>query len=155
MALGIAEAPLHTQAAQVPRQAPSRTALPLQILLAEDNPVNQQLAARILEKQGHSVILANDGREAVAVLERQRVDAVLIDVQMPETDGIEATAVIRARERLTGQHVPIIALTAHAMQNDKQWCLASGMDAYISKPMRARDLIELVESVCPEMDRLW
>lgn len=130
------------------RERRSGTSAPLRILLAEDNIVNQHLAARILEKQGHQVILADDGRKAVAALEEQQVDVVLMDVQMPGMDGLEATALIREQEKATGKHIPIIAVTAHAMQNDKQWCLAAGMDAYISKPLRARELVELVESIC-------
>jgi CheY-like chemotaxis protein len=126
------------------------TTAPLRILLAEDNAVNKHLAMRILQKQGHRVILAENGRKAVAELERQPVDLVLMDIQMPEMDGREATALIRERERGTGRHLPIIALTAHAMREDKQWCLAAGMDAYISKPLRARDLIELVERFRPD-----
>jgi two-component system sensor histidine kinase/response regulator len=129
------------------RERRTGTSESLRILLAEDNIVNQHLAARILEKHGHRVILADNGTKAVAALAEQQVDVVLMDVQMPGMDGLEATALIREQEKGTGKHVPIIAVTAHAMQNDKQWCLAAGMDAYISKPLRARELIELVEHI--------
>lgn len=149
VALTVPDRPAHLEL--VPQGLPERspvTSMPLRILLAEDNAVNQQLAASILEKQGHSVILADNGRKAVSELEKRHVDVVLMDVQMPEMDGLEATALIRQREEGTGKHVPIIALTAHAMQNDKQWCLEAGMDAYMSKPLHARELVELIDSVC-------
>ena len=100
----------------------------LRILLAEDNAVNQQLAVRLLEKSGHTVGMAGTGREALAALEREGFDLVLMDVQMPETDGLEATAAIREKERVTHGHVPIIAMTAHAMAGDRERCLAAGID---------------------------
>jgi CheY-like chemotaxis protein len=99
----------------------------------------------VLEKQGHHVTVAPNGHEALAALDRESFDAVLMDVQMPEMDGFETTAAIRARERDTGRHLPIIAMTAHAMQGDRERCLAAGMDSYISKPIKARELIELLE----------
>ena len=120
---------------------------PLRILLAEDNTVNQRLATRLLQKQGHTVELANNGREALAALERQSFDLVLMDVQMPEMDGFEATAQIRAREESGGRRLPIIAMTAHAMKGDRERCLESGMDGYVSKPIQARDLNEAIERV--------
>jgi PAS domain S-box-containing protein len=110
------------------------------VLLAEDNPVNQRLAVRILEKHGCSVTIASDGREALRRYEQQVFDVVLMDVQMPEMDGFEATASIRERERQTGRHVPIIALTAHAMASDRELCLRAGMDDYITKPIQPKDL---------------
>jgi two-component system sensor histidine kinase/response regulator len=113
--------------------------------LAEDNAVNQKIACRVLEKQGHQVTIAPDGREALAALERENFDVVLMDVQMPEMDGFETTAAIRVRERDTGKRLPIIAMTAHAMQGDRERCLAAGMDGYIAKPIRVRELIELLE----------
>src|SRR5205807_1177745 len=96
---------------------------PLTVLLAEDNAVNQKLATLILEKQGHHVFVANNGKEALAAIDRQPFDLVLMDVQMPDVSGFETTARIRERERQTGQHVPIIALTAHAMRGDREHCL--------------------------------
>ena len=117
----------------------------LRVLLAEDNAVNQKIACRVLEKQGHHVTIAADGRKALAALDGENFDVVLMDVQMPEMDGFETTSAIRVRERDTGKHLPIIAMTAHAMQGDRERCLAAGMDSYIAKPLRARELIELLE----------
>jgi CheY-like chemotaxis protein len=116
-------------------------------LLAEDNAVNQRLASRLLEKQGHTVVVAANGREAVAALVRENFDLVMMDVQMPEMDGFEATAVMRARETETGAHTPIIAMTAHAMTGDRERCLASGMDGYVSKPINVRELFAVVQTV--------
>lgn len=116
----------------------------LRILLAEDNRVNQRVAVAILERAGHRVTVANNGREAVDRWSAQAFDLILMDVQMPEIDGLEATAIIRAGEKRTAEHIPIIALTAHAMKGDQERCLAAGMDAYLSKPIQGRRLIELV-----------
>jgi CheY-like chemotaxis protein len=115
------------------------------VLLAEDNIVNQRLAMRILEKAGYRVTVVNNGREALAELESRAFDLVLMDVQMPEMDGFEATAAIRTWEKVTGGHIPIIAMTAHALKGDEERCLQSGMDAYIAKPIRSADLLELVK----------
>jgi PAS domain S-box-containing protein len=117
----------------------------LQILLVEDNPVNQQVAARLLEKRGHMVTVASNGSEALPFLKQSRFDLCLMDVQMPVMDGFEATVAIRKEEALSGRHLPIIAMTAHAMQGDRERCLAVGMDAYISKPIQGDELIEMVE----------
>ena len=119
----------------------------LRILLAEDNVVNQRLAMRMLEKQGHMVVVARDGVTALAALERARFDVVLMDVQMPLMDGIDATAAIRKEERATGQHIPIIAMTAHAMSGDRQRFLASGMDGYVSKPVHSKELLAAIAKV--------
>jgi len=122
----------------------------LQVLLAEDNAVNQKLAARLLEKHGHRVTVTANGREALAALaalDQESFDVVLMDVQMPEMDGFEATAAIRIREHGTGRHLPIIAMTAHAMRGDEERCLAAGMDGYISKPIKAQELIDLLEGL--------
>ena len=119
----------------------------LQILLVEDNLVNQQLAMRVLQKRGHIVTVASDGREALAVLKQSKFDLVLMDVQMPIMDGFEATAAIRANEAHSDYHLPIIAMTAHAMQGDQARCLAEGMDAYISKPIQPDQLTEVVEGI--------
>jgi signal transduction histidine kinase/ActR/RegA family two-component response regulator len=117
----------------------------LRVLLAEDNAVNQKIAMRVLEKHGHNVTVAADGRMALAALDRATFDVVLMDVQMPEMDGFEATATIRGHERETGIHLPIIAMTAHAMPGDRERCIAAGMDSYIAKPIKAAELIELLE----------
>jgi CheY-like chemotaxis protein len=117
----------------------------LRVLLAEDNAVNQKIACRFLEKEGHDVTLASDGRQALAALDRETFDVVLMDIQMPEMDGFEATTIIRAGERDTGKHLPIIAMTAHAMKGDRERCLAAGMDSYLAKPIAAPELIKLLE----------
>jgi len=119
----------------------------LRVLLAEDNLVNQKLAVRLLERRGHQVVVANNGREALDRLQRQPFDVVLMDVQMPEMDGFEATTAIRREEEKTGRHIPIIAMTAYAMKGDRERCLAVGMDRYISKPVRAKELFESIEGV--------
>ena len=116
----------------------------LSILVAEDNRVNQQLAVRLLEKQGHTVRVAEDGQAAVDALEGGRFDLVLMDVQMPRLSGLEATAAIRAREQVSGGHVPIIAMTARALNGDQEACLAAGMDGYISKPVSPKVLAEAI-----------
>ncbi len=120
---------------------------PLHILLAEDNDINRKLACRLLEKQGHRVSIATNGREAVSMLEQTSVDVVLMDVQMPEMDGIQATAEVRRRERRSGRRTPIIAMTAHAMSGDRDRCLAAGMDGYIAKPVQARKLFQEIRRV--------
>jgi signal transduction histidine kinase/DNA-binding response OmpR family regulator len=117
------------------------------VLLAEDNVVNQKLAVRLLMKQGYTVVVVNNGREALATLDREPFDVVLMDVQMPEMSGFETTAMIRQRERETGRHVPIIAMTAHTMQGDRERCLEAGMDGYVSKPIRAQELYETIEQL--------
>jgi PAS domain S-box-containing protein len=122
---------------------------PLRILLAEDNAINQKLATRLLEKEGHAVTVAGSGRAALAVLERQSFDLVLMDVQMPEMDGLEATDRIRQQERGSGRHVPILAMTAHAMKGDRERCLAAGMDGYVSKPIQPRELFEAIGRLSP------
>ena len=118
----------------------------LRILLAEDNVVNQKLASRILEKWGHGVVVVGDGKSAVAALEHNRFDLILMDVQMPEMDGLEATALIRENEKATGGHIPIVAMTAHAMIGDRERCIESGMDAYVSKPIQNAELMRVIES---------
>ncbi|MGC1188846.1 MAG: response regulator [Candidatus Acidiferrales bacterium] len=115
------------------------------ILLAEDNLVNQKLATRLLEKRGFEVTVAGDGRAALDALEKNSFDAILMDVQMPEMDGFETTAAIRNKEQITGAHIPIIAMTAHALKGDQQRCLDAGMDAYVSKPIRTADLFKIID----------
>jgi two-component system sensor histidine kinase/response regulator len=117
----------------------------LRILLAEDNLVNQRLAMRLLEKRGHQVTLAGNGQAAVAVAEKDTFDLVLMDLQMPEMDGFEATAALREREKDTGIHLPVIALTAHALKGDRERCLNAGMDGYLSKPIRPQELDAILE----------
>lgn len=114
------------------------------ILLAEDNVVNQRVARAILEKAGHSVEIAHTGQKTVRLWEEQPFDMILMDVQMPDMDGFEATAAIREKEKQAGAHIPIIAMTAHAMRGDRERCLDAGMDDYISKPIHAPTLLELV-----------
>lgn len=126
-----------------PQREPSRR---LRILLAEDNVVNQWLVIRLLEKRGHTVVVVQTGRAALATLTQESFDLVLMDVHMPDMDGLQATAAIREQERTTGTHIPIIATTAHAMQGDKERCLAAGMDAYVSKPIRPEALFATIES---------
>jgi signal transduction histidine kinase/CheY-like chemotaxis protein len=120
---------------------------PLSILLAEDNAVNQVLASRLLQKHGHKVVTAGNGRAALEQLAKAAFDLILMDVQMPEMDGFEATAMIRKGETATGEHIPIVAMTAHAMEGDRAMCIAAGMDGYISKPLKGKELVEIVEQL--------
>jgi PAS domain S-box-containing protein len=113
---------------------------PLRVLLAEDNPFNQRVGVLTLEAAGHTVRVAANGREAVAAWQQEAFDVVLMDVQMPEMDGFEATAALRAAERATGRHTPVVAVTAHAMKGDRERCLAAGMDGYVTKPIRPEEL---------------
>jgi two-component system, sensor histidine kinase and response regulator len=119
----------------------------LRVLLAEDNPVNQRLAMKILERLGHKVQVVNNGREALGRSQAEEFDLILMDVQMPEMDGLEATTAIRAAESGTGKHVPIVAMTAHAMKGDREKCLSAGMDGYLSKPIRIDELKRAMSEV--------
>jgi two-component system sensor histidine kinase/response regulator len=119
----------------------------LKILLAEDNLINQTVAVRLLQKRGHSVVVVGNGKEAVQAVGVQLFDLVLMDVQMPEMSGFEATAIIRAAEQISGDHLPIIAMTAHVMTGDRERCLAAGMDDYVSKPIQPADLWRAIDSV--------
>jgi two-component system sensor histidine kinase/response regulator len=141
--MGMGAAPLALESA-APSAAVGDGPRPLRILLAEDNPINQKLAVRLLQKQGYAVAVVEDGKEALAALERESFDVVLMDVQMPEMDGLETTGHIRAREQGTGRHVPVIAMTAHAMKGDRERCLQAGMDGYISKPVQPAELFEAI-----------
>ncbi|HXA84560.1 MAG TPA: response regulator [Candidatus Dormibacteraeota bacterium] len=125
----------------------SETNRSLRILLAEDNVINQKLASRTLENRGHSVTIAHNGREVLAALAAQRFDVVLMDVQMPEIDGFEATAELRKREFASGGHTPIVAMTAHAMKGDRERCINAGMDEYICKPVKPAELFAAIEKV--------
>jgi CheY-like chemotaxis protein len=118
---------------------------PSKILLAEDNLVNQRVAVGLLTRRGHDVTVANNGREAVEILGREKFDLVLMDVQMPEMGGFEATAIIRQSEQEGGGYTRIVAMTAHAMAGDRDRCIAAGMDGYLSKPINQALLFEVVE----------
>ena len=137
--------PVKERASTPKRRKRSRTALrKLQVLVAEDNQVNQLVATRIFEKLGHQVTVVNNGREALAAVRAGKFDLIAMDVQMPEMDGLDATRAIRSVERAAGTHLPIIAMTAHAMKGDRERCLAAGMDGYTSKPIRIRDLEQAI-----------
>ena len=135
-----------------PSASTSRTSIgpsaaPLCILVAEDNMVNQRLAAALLEREGHAVTVVDDGLAAVAVASREEYDLILMDVQMPGMNGFDATAAIREHDRASGRHTPIIAMTAHSMRGDRERCLDAGMDGYISKPIRLEDLRRVVNDL--------
>ena len=121
----------------------------IDVLLVEDSAVNQKVVTLILEKRGHRVHLAKNGKIALEMMAAGRFDIVLMDVEMPEMNGYDTTAAIRERERATGGHVPIIALTAYALTGDRERCLAAGMDVYISKPLRSQELLRAIESLVP------
>jgi len=125
---------------------------PLRILLAEDNVINQKLAVRLLESHGHEVIVAHNGKEALACLEQAPFDLVLMDVQMPEMDGYRATQFIRRQEQNTLRHIPVIAMTAHAMKGDRERCLESGMDGYVAKPINSAVLFQTIRTVLFELN---
>ncbi len=125
----------------------------LRVLVAEDNATNQKLVLALLKQQGHHVVVVGDGRLAVQAAASQPFDVILMDVQMPEMGGLEATAAIRARERGTGAHLPIIALTAHVMAGDREKCLAAGMDAFVAKPLRPAELFATLDQFFPPVDR--
>jgi CheY-like chemotaxis protein len=144
MALGISAPEEETP--ESPAKGPP-TAIALKILLAEDSLVNQKLVRTLLQRRGHSVVLANNGREAVAAFMAERFDLILMDIQMPEMDGLEATATIRRAERQIGIHTPILAMTAHVLQGDRERCLEVGMDEYLAKPVRARRLFEMIDAM--------
>ena len=131
----------------VTRHTLRESRVPLRVLLAEDNAVNQRVAVRLLEKEGHSVVVAGDGAQALEAMERQSFDLILMDVQMPVMDGVETTAAIRKLEQNNGAHIPIVAMTAHAMAGDRQRFLSLGMDGYVSKPIHSRDLFDVIENV--------
>ena len=132
-----------------------RQAVPLpslqgvRILLAEDNAVNQKLALRLLSKHGFDVAVVSTGQQALDALANDRFDLVLMDVQMPELDGLEATRRLRQRERDAGGHIPVIAMTAHAMMGDRERCLAAGMDGYVTKPIQIETLLATIGDSLP------
>ncbi|MBI3408993.1 MAG: response regulator [Planctomycetes bacterium] len=134
---------------ETPQVEPSMDITPFRILLAEDSVVNQKLAVRILEKQGLQVEVADTGRRALELWRQKPFDLILMDVQMPDLDGMTATATIRAAERESGRHVPIIAMTAHAMKGDRERCLDAGMDGYVSKPIQTAELLQVISELLP------
>src|ERR1700723_3961205 len=133
-------------------QVPDESRRKLTVLLAEDNPVNRVLAQKLLQKQGHTVTSVNNGKEALEVWEQnqsRQFDVILMDVQMPGMDGLQASTLIRERELATGAHIPIIAVTAHAMKGDRERCLAAGMDGYITKPINPAELAKVIQQTVP------
>jgi len=138
-----AEITIITETSLLAKRDPAKT---LHILVAEDNLINQKLAKRLLEKRGHRVVLANNGREALKALDSTSFDLVLMDVQMPEMDGLEATRQLRIKEKATGAHCPVVAMTALAMKGDKERCLEAGMDDYLSKPIRPLELDAVLDA---------
>jgi CheY-like chemotaxis protein len=135
------------QEAAAPLSHPALSTDRLHILLVEDNHINQVLATRLLVKHGHTVKVAGNGREALALVTQEDFDLVLMDVQMPEMDGLEATEAIRVHEDTSGDHVPIVAMTARAISGDREKCFAAGMDDYVSKPVKPAELNAAIERV--------
>jgi two-component system, sensor histidine kinase and response regulator len=147
-ALGITEP--EDESAHAADATPAPSLRPLRILLAEDSLVNQRLAVALLKKEGHRVTVANNGVEAVDAVRNQHFDLVLMDVQMPDMDGFEATKAIRTEQVRMGRHIPIIAMTAHALHGDRERCLEAGMDGYVAKPIHAKILLQTMQSVLDE-----
>jgi len=149
--VGLVETPLPEQITHHARSSKltEKVDRPRHVLLAEDNPVNQELAVELLQMRGHSVRIANNGIEVLSALDREAFDIILMDVQMPDMDGFQATAAIRTREKQSGTHIPIIAITGYAMKGDRQRCLDAGMDGYICKPIRSKELFDAVEQFAP------
>src|SRR5262249_42941986 len=141
---------IRTESAPAPRIENPPPPERRRVLVAEDNRVNQVLTVGLLEKKGYSVCITGNGRDALAALARESFDIVLMDVQMPEMDGFEATTQIRAGEQITGRHVPIVAMTAYALKGDCERCLSAGMDGYISKPIRSDELFALMDRLLEE-----
>ncbi|MGQ0626478.1 MAG: response regulator [Phycisphaerales bacterium] len=123
-------------------------AVKLHVLLADDNDVNQDAGRRILERRGHSVVVVGNGLEALAALKNAAFDVVLMDMQMPEMDGLDATRAIRDAEKGTTRHIPIVAMTANAMAGDRERCINAGMDGYVSKPVNRQELFDTIERLC-------
>ena len=151
-AMMAAMGPLVEMEASAAAAEPARPQRSLRVLLAEDSPVNQRVATAMLEKWGHRVAIACNGRQAIAMFPKEPFDLVLMDVQMPEMDGLEATQAIRQYEQSNGGHVAIVALTAHAMKGDRQRCLSAGMDAYVTKPIRSKELVRVISEVTTESE---
>jgi CheY-like chemotaxis protein/HPt (histidine-containing phosphotransfer) domain-containing protein len=136
-----------------PSAGPPPRRPPLRLLLAEDNAVNQRLMVSLLQQEGHTVVVAANGKEALAAVEQQAFDLILMDVQMPVMDGFEATAHLRAREQATCRHMPVIALTAHAMKGDRERCRAAGMDGYLAKPIHVPELLRAINQFAPAREQ--
>lgn len=128
----------------------------LRILVAEDNAINRELVMRLLQKHGHTVMAVTTGREAVDLLDKDaaKCDIVLMDVEMPDMDGFQATAIIREKEKISGKHIPIVAMTAYAMKGDREHCLAAGMDGYVPKPIRRQDLLESIQALVTDVPNI-
>ncbi len=146
---GLQQCPVRSADRPAPPQVPAERHRRFKVLLAEDNLVNQKVAVRFLEKRGHAVVLADSGKKTLDAWRQQAFDVILMDVQMSEMDGFETTSRIREQEKSTGKHIPIIALTAHAMVGDRERCLAAGMDDYVSKPINADDLFAAIDRLLP------
>ncbi|MGH9667006.1 MAG: response regulator, partial [Bryobacteraceae bacterium] len=144
---GLAKAPVETEAGAGALTVPAGRLRCLRVLVAEDNSMNQEVVLTLLRREGHAATLAQNGREALDLLETDSFDIVLMDVQMPELDGLSATAAIRERERAHGGRIPIVAMTAHAMTGDRERCLAAGMDAYVSKPIHREELLRTMQNI--------
>jgi CheY-like chemotaxis protein len=140
-------------AARPPKKEAGEAKNSYRILIAEDNIVNQKVAYFMLEKQGHQVTGVRDGKEAVNAVEKGIFDIILMDIQMPNMNGFEATAAIREKEKQTGGYIPIIAMTAHAMKGDREMCLEAGMDDYVSKPLKANELFSKIETVVQKFEK--
>jgi CheY-like chemotaxis protein len=140
-------APRHIPQEALEERQAATAGRPLRVLLAEDGPVNQEVAVGLLEMRGHSVLAASNGKETLAALENNTFDVVLMDLEMPEMDGVETTAAIRERERREGGHVPIVAMTAHALAGCRDRCLEAGMDDYITKPINPDELFRALEAI--------
>jgi CheY-like chemotaxis protein/nitrogen-specific signal transduction histidine kinase len=140
----------------VTRHTIRETRRKLRILVAEDNAINRELVARLLQKQGHTVMAVTTGREAVDLLDKDAAncDIVLMDVEMPDMDGFQATAIIREKEKISGKHIPIIAMTAYAMKGDRERCLAAGMDGYVPKPIRHQELFDTIQKLAMNMPNI-
>jgi two-component system, sensor histidine kinase and response regulator len=138
----------------ITRHSPQEARNRLRILLADDNAVTRELTVRILSKRGHKVSMVPNGKVALEAVNAQSFDVALMDVQIPEMGGFETTAAIRRKERMTGSHLPIIGLTAHAMKGDRERCQAAGMDGYFSKPIRAQELLEITGGLWKTVDQL-
>jgi len=152
LALGISSE-RRTETPLITRHSIAQTRDRYSVLLAEDNVINQKLAVRILENRGHRVTVAANGEEVLAALEKGSFDAILMDVQMPKMDGFQATAEIRRREQTTAGHLPIIAMTAHALAGDRENCLQAGMDDYVSKPLKPLDLLKTIDQVIERLGK--